>query len=177
MQDVDTYVIDDVRNFLFGTPGNGGLDLVSLNIQRGRDHGLPTYNQARIELGLTPAATWSEITSDTTIQERLAQAYDSNIEMIDVWVGGLAEDHMPGALVGPLFYTILKDQFERFRDGDSFFYKNIYSEHEIKKLEKTTLADIIRRNTSIDEEIQDNVFQLPHDKHVKHHKVHHHHKR
>lgn len=176
MQDVDPYVIDDVRNFLFGTPGNGALDLVSLNIQRGRDHGLPTYNQARIEMGLTPAATWADVTSNTTIQERLILTYDSNIEMIDVWVGGLAEDHMPGALVGPLFFKILKDQFERFRDGDRFFYKNMYSENEIKKIEKTTLADIIRRNTKIEKEIQNNVFQLPHDKHAKRHRGHHQHK-
>lgn len=176
MQDVDPYVIDDVRNFLFGTPGNGALDLVSLNIQRGRDHGLPTYNQACIEMGLTPATTWADITSNATFQERLSHAYDSNIEMIDVWVGGLAEDHMPGALVGPLFYKILKDQFERFRDGDRFFYKNTFSRRQIKQLEKTTLADIIRRNTKIGKEVQDNVFQLPHDKHAKQHRGHHQHK-
>ncbi len=175
-QEVDNYVIDDVRNFLFGMPGKGGLDLVSLNIQRGRDHGLPTYNQARIEMGLTPAATWADVTSSTIIQKRLAKAYDSNIEMIDVWVGGLAEDHVSGALVGPLFYKILKDQFERFRDGDRFFYKNMYSRHKIKKLEKTTLADIIRRNTKIGREIQDNVFQLQHGKHAKRHRGHHNHK-
>ena len=31
---------------------------------------------------------------------------------MDVWVGGLAEDTIPGALVGELFLAILKDQFE-----------------------------------------------------------------
>ncbi|MDT7044019.1 peroxidase family protein [Candidatus Nitronereus thalassa] len=167
-QEVDNYVIDDVRNFLFGKPGEGGLDLVSLNIQRGRDHGLPTYNEARLEYGFTPAADFSQISSDPEIQERLALAYDHQIEMIDVWVGGLAEDHVPGALVGPLFFKILKEQFERFRDGDRFFYKNMYSRYEIKRLENTTLADIIRRNTRIGHEIQDNVFRLSHKKYRKH---------
>ena len=39
-QEIDPQVIGAVRNFLFGPPGAGGLDLASLNIQRGRDHGL-----------------------------------------------------------------------------------------------------------------------------------------
>jgi hypothetical protein len=47
-QEIDTKVVDDVRNFLFGAPGQGGFDLVSLNIQRGRDHGLADYNTVRV---------------------------------------------------------------------------------------------------------------------------------
>lgn len=34
-QEIDTTVVDDVRNFLFGPPGAGGFDLAALNIQRG----------------------------------------------------------------------------------------------------------------------------------------------
>jgi len=36
-QRIDPFVVDGVRNFLFGDPGSGGFDLASLNIQRGRD--------------------------------------------------------------------------------------------------------------------------------------------
>ena len=158
-QEVDPYIIDDVRNFLFGVPGSGGFDLASLNIQRGRDHGLPSYNTVRLAFGLSPAVTFTDITHDTAVQERLQSMY-GNVEHVDVWVGGLAEDHRPGAMVGELFFTILVDQFERLRDGDRFFYRNIFRHHKIKRLEKTTLAKIIRRNTTIGRELQKNVFLL-----------------
>ena len=156
-QQVDPYIIDDVRNFLFGPPGSGGFDLACLNIQRGRDHGLPSYNTIRVAYGLSPALTFADITKNRDLQKRLASAYGT-VEKVDPWIGGLAEDHHRGALVGELFYKILVNQFERLRDGDRFFYRHFFPHYQIKKLEKITLAKIIRRNTPIGQEIQDNVF-------------------
>jgi hypothetical protein len=156
---VDVHVVDDVRNFLFGPPGAGGFDLPSLNIQRGRDHGLPPYNELRLELGLDPL-DFHQITSDPVLRHRLEVVY-GDASRIDAWVGGLAEDHVDGALVGELVRTILVDQFERLRAGDRFWYEHALSGRERRSLEKTTLADVIRRNTRIDEEIQDDVFHLP----------------
>ena len=52
-QQLDAKVIDDLRNSLFGT-----LDLASINIQRGRDHGLPDYNTVRLAFGLEKAETF-----------------------------------------------------------------------------------------------------------------------
>ena len=56
-------MVDDVRNFLFGPPGADGFDLAALNIQRGRDHGLPSYNDARAALGLSRAQSFAEVSS------------------------------------------------------------------------------------------------------------------
>ncbi len=94
-QEVDTYIIDDVRNFLFGPPGAGGFDLASLNIQRGRDHELPSYNDVREAYGLEAACDFEDISDDPHVVERLRHAY-GDVSKVDLWVGGLAEKHVDG---------------------------------------------------------------------------------
>ncbi len=159
-QTVDCYLVDDVRNFLFGPPGAGGFDLASLNIQRGRDHGLPRYNAARLALGLPARTSFSEVTSDAELQGKLAAAYLTPDDM-DVWVGGLAEDHVHGGQVGELFYVILADQFRRLRDGDRFWYQTYLPPALVAQLEAQPLSQIIRRNGSIGAELRDDVFRFP----------------
>ena len=156
-QQIDVLVVDDVRNFLFGAPGQGGFDLVALNIQRGRDHGIPDYNALRQGLGLSTKSAFTEITSSLDLQDRLAMAYGS-VDDMDAWVAGLAEDPVPGSMLGELFHTIVARQFARLRDGDRFWYERILSEEERREVDDTRLADIIRRNTEIGAEINDNVF-------------------
>jgi hypothetical protein len=159
-QEIDTLVVDDVRNFLFGPPGSGGFDLASLNIQRGRDHGLPDYNSARVAYGLEPVTSFDQISSKPETQQKLRDLY-GDVNNIDLWVGGLAEDHVPNAMVGETIQAVLTDQFTKLRDGDRFWYQNdqffLENKEHMKQVEKTTLADVIKRNTSI-EDIQHNVF-------------------
>lgn len=158
-QSIDSYVIDDVRNFLFGQPGAGGFDLAAVNILRGRDHGLASYNDTRRALGLSAKTSFEQISSDPEVQSRLAAAYEST-EDIDLWVGGLAEDAHQTAMVGEVFYFIIKNQFEALRDGDRFWYKEDLNRNDIRQVERTRLSDIIRRNTTIGREINDNVFLI-----------------
>lgn len=158
-QQIDVQVVDDVRNFLFGPPGAGGFDLPALNMQRGRDHGLPGYNEVRVAMGLEPKSSFAEVTSDSIVEERLASVYGS-VDEIDVWLGGLAEDSVNGGLVGELVFTVVKLQFERLRDGDRFWYERLPDEL-LRDVADTRLADIIRRNTNIENEIPDNVFVTP----------------
>lgn len=147
-QDVDAKVIDEVRNFLFAE-GNGGLDLPAVNIQRGRDHGLPSYNDARRGLGLTPLTSFSEITSDPNVAGAIASVYNS-IEDVDLWLGAIAEDAVGDGLVGELLNAIIVDQFVRSRDGDRFFYPNDPMLLSLfPDIGDTRLSDVILRNSSI----------------------------
>ena len=160
-QEIDTKIVDDVRNFLFGPPGAGGFDLASLNIQRGRDHGLSDYNTVRVAYGLEPVTDFAQITSDPDLQIKLESVYAS-VNDIDLWVGGLAEDHAPGALVGETVSAVLVEQFSRLRDGDRFWYQNdpffLDNKDHMKNVHHTTLSDVIKRNTSVDSELQNDVF-------------------
>ena len=155
-QDLDIRVIDDVRNFLFANePPFPGLDLVSLNIQRGRDHGLPDFNTVRVDFGLEPK-TFSQITANASVAASLQALYGTATN-IDLFAGLLAEDDLPGKIVGETLQAILADQFERSRAGDRFFYTHALSGQELARIRTTRLSDIIKRNTSI-RDIQQNVF-------------------
>lgn len=162
-QEIDLLIVEDVRSFLFGRPGFGGMDLASLNIQRGRDHGLPDYNTARQAYGLSPVTGVSQMTSNLRVQQDLLDLFGS-VDEIDLWIGGLAEDHAPGAQVGPLLQAALIDQFSRLRDGDRLFVTRDQSLRQplvraVIDLDDVTLGKIIRWNTNA--EVPDDVFHLP----------------
>lgn len=160
-QEIDLLIVDEMRNTLFPTTAASpakqtGFDLASLNIQRGRDHGLADYNTVRKNLGLKEYKSFSEITTNKDVVKKLKSLY-KDINNIDLWVGGLGEDHVEGSELGETFHTIIVKQFTRIRDGDRFWYKNILTKEEIKDVEETTLGKIIRLNTGF-EECPDNVF-------------------
>ncbi len=158
-QRVDTSIVHEVRNFLFGGPRAGGFDLAALNIQRGRDHGLPSYNQIRADFGLDRLRSFSDINPDTRVQRRLAQAYES-VDDIDPWVGGLSEPPVGDALVGETWRAVLTDQFRRLRDGDRFWYQYYLTPELIEMIERQTLTTIVRRNTTIGAEIPEDPFRV-----------------
>ncbi|MEO1628717.1 MAG: peroxidase family protein, partial [Bacteroidota bacterium] len=153
-QEIDLKIIDNLRNFLFGNGNSGppfGLDLASLNLQRGRDHGLPSYNVIRAQYLGRPASSYSQINPDPQVVEALTMAYGNRINQVDAWVGLLAERQLPGSSVGPSLHAILKDQFEKLRDGDYYFYQNdpLLQRRDQDDIRRTSLSSIIRRNTSV----------------------------
>jgi peroxidase len=156
-QELDNQIVDDLRSLQLDVPVNGITDLASLNIQRGRDLGLPSYNEMRDALGLPRAESFSDITSDEAVAARLEEAY-GDVDLVDLWVGGLSEDDVEGGMVGETFAAVLIDQFERLRDGDPFWSQNSdLPPDELQALWSTTLSDVIERNTDIDV-MQDNAF-------------------
>lgn len=157
-EEIDGLIVDAVRNF---SPTSAhGFDLAALNIQRGRDQGLPRFNQVRLDYGLSAFTAFSQITSDTGMQAKLASAY-ATVDDIDAWVGMLVENHRPNTLLGPTLIAVLTDQFQRLRDGDRFWYETYLDPGTLATVQATRLSDIIRRNTTILTQLQNNVFTLP----------------
>jgi len=160
--ETDNKINDVLRNFLFGNPSDPvrfGIDLGSLNIQRGRDHGLPDYNTARLAYTGRAARRFSDITSTDSLARELQSLY-GNVNNIDLWVGILAEDHLPDKSVGRTLHAMLKSQFEKLRDGDFYFYLNDPFLPNIirEQIRRTKFSDIIKRNTGLNN-IETNVFR------------------
>lgn len=126
-------------------------DLAALNIMRGRDNGLPDYNTVRRAFGLRPVTNWTEINPELyaikpEIFRNLSEAYDGRIDNIDLYVGGMLESSPSEGRPGPLFRKIIKEQFERIRDSDRFWFENeaaggVFSKPEIDEIKKIRLVD------------------------------------
>ncbi len=113
-------ITEELTEHLFGLAKEVALDLASLNIQRGRDHGLPGYNSWRQFCNLSVANTFDELVDDisnATLRQKLEDLY-GHPGNIDLFVGGLVEDPWHDSLVGPTFTCLLVEQFRRLKDGD-----------------------------------------------------------
>ena len=143
--ELDEHIIDDLRNLLNDPPVS--IDLAAINIQRAHDLGLGSLNQTREALGLDPYTTFDQVSSNPETAAALERAY-GDVNAIDLWTGGLSEDHLDGAAIGSTFGRILSDQFEALRDGDRLYFENQgFDPQTLNDISSTTLADIIERNT------------------------------
>lgn len=159
MQEVDVSVIEAMRSIrLTGAPP---LDLVAVDIQRARDHGIPDYNRCRTAYGLPARRTFAEVTPDPAVQAKLSAAY-GDIRLLDPLIGGLAEPHVPGTAFGPLLTAVITEQLIRTRAGDRLWFENdpALTPAEVAAIKSTRMSDVIKRNTQITN-IQDDVFHLP----------------
>lgn len=156
----DPYFNDEIKHHLFEKPNPTwnvsapcGLDLVSLNIQRGRDHGLPAYPEFRKYCHLPPVDTWEQMGAavDADSLRRMQEIYQAP-ENVDVYTGGLSEPPMDGGILGPLFTCLIGEQFYRLKFGDSFWFERTVGPQRFTTLQKreiygTLLSSIICRNS------------------------------
>lgn len=141
------------------------LDLAAINIQRGRDHGIPAYNEYRVQCNLTAAQTFDDLRneiSDANIRMKLKELY-GHPGNIDLFVGGILEDQIDGAKIGPTFRCILIEQFNRLRNGDRHWYENpsTFKPEQLSQIKMASLARVLCDNGDNITQITNNVFFLP----------------
>ncbi|XP_054420993.1 dual oxidase 2 [Pteronotus mesoamericanus] len=158
----DRIVVEDLRDYWPGSGKFSRTDYVASSIQRGRDMGLPSYSQALLVLGLNTPNNWSYLNPnlDPQVLEATAALYNQDLSLLELLPGGLLESHGDP---GPLFRTIVLDQFVRLRDSDRYWFENtrngLFSEAEIAEIRNTTLRDVLVAVTGVDPSaLQSNVF-------------------
>eukprot|EP00092_Neocalanus_flemingeri_P014111 GFUD01015220.1.p1 GENE.GFUD01015220.1~~GFUD01015220.1.p1 ORF type:complete len:782 (-),score=165.86 GFUD01015220.1:101-2446(-) len=170
----DPAFVEDVVNHLFeAVSGQGGLDLTALNVQRGRDHGIPGYNNYRqicasARANFRAASDFNDLTRGGFLSfndvRKLKSLYN-HVDDIDLFIGGTLEDPHRDSILGPTFKCIIGDQFIRLKTGDRFWYENgdfsksRFSENQLKEIRKSSMARILCDNTDITR-IQPLVFKL-----------------
>lgn len=165
---VDNFFSREITNHLFQIPGKRfGLDLVALNIQRGRDHGIPGYVKYREICGLSKVSSFEDLErlfSNPQVPGVMAQLYRS-VEDIDLFLGGTSEKVLPGAVVGPTFACIIGEQFRRIKEGDRFWYEagkqaGSFTAAQLTQIKKATLSRVLCDNSNLDI-MQPNAFLMP----------------
>ncbi|KAK7482540.1 hypothetical protein BaRGS_00026251, partial [Batillaria attramentaria] len=162
MQPSDNFVVDEVTAHLFENQEGArkGFDLVSLNLQRGRDHGIPPYNDVREALGLSRVTSFSD--SALGANGALLQSVYDHVDDMELFAAGLSEPLHDGGLAGETFSRLIATQFQRLRAGDRFFYLNnrIFKKQSLGRIQNITLARVFCLTTNINE-VQENAFRVP----------------
>ncbi|CAI2171547.1 10820_t:CDS:2 [Funneliformis geosporum] len=146
-EEIDVFYADQMRILVNAKTGKT-QDVASIDVVRSRDRGMPLYNDAREAFGLTRKTQFTEISSNTEVQERLQAVYKS-VDQVESFIGGLAEDHIKGSILGELFHKSFTQQWTLIRDSDRFWFEGTnlgFTRDEINEIRNITWLSVIQNN-------------------------------
>ncbi|XP_075976123.1 salivary peroxidase/catechol oxidase-like [Anticarsia gemmatalis] len=162
----DPHCTAEITNLLFKSRNKWGMDLIAMDIQRGRDHGIASYNDFREICGLPRARTFQDLIGEMS-QDRInaLQYLYECVDDIDLFVGGALERDVQGSILGHTFQCIVAEQFYRSRIGDRFFYDHGEMPHsfttdQLKEIKKASMARLICDNTDGVHFVQRKAFEV-----------------
>lgn len=167
-QAMDDSITQEVTNHLFKKEGERfGMDLVSFNMQRGREFGVPGFMEFRKFCGLPVANSFEELYGQMPNEtvRRYQSIYENPFDM-DLWSGGVSEKSLPGSMLGPTFACIIATQFSYLRRGDRFWYElpnqpSSFTPEQLQEIRKIKLSRVICDNTDLIDSIQIYPMVLP----------------
>jgi peroxidase len=146
-----------------------GVDLLAINIGRGREHGVDGYeamktfcmshpDYSKFYGGRQPAMQrgWNDVKA----------LYDDDSD-IDLYPGMLFEQHMANAQVGPTAGCVIADQFIGLKNGDRWWYENtgVFTDAQMAEIQRTTLSKTFCVSLEGMGQVSDNVFLGPGRRH------------
>uniref|UniRef100_V9GWQ8 Peroxidasin n=1 Tax=Craspedacusta sowerbii TaxID=128124 RepID=V9GWQ8_CRASO len=154
---------NELTNRLFELARAVAFDLAALNIQRGRDHGIPGYNSWRQFCNMAAAETFDDLKEEIKnklVRDRLEALYGS-VDKIDLFAGAMVEDVIPGSRLGPLLMCLLTKQFQILRHGDRFWYENpaMFLPEQLTQIKQASLARVLCDNGDDINHVQRDVFR------------------
>ncbi|XP_072402759.1 salivary peroxidase/catechol oxidase isoform X2 [Diabrotica undecimpunctata] len=168
----DSYFTNELKSHMFERtveqlkqPKLCGLDLVSLNVQRGRDHGLPGYTKWRKLCGLKVPKDFNDLEDyvDPNALHNMEAIYN-DVDDIDLYTGALSEKPLEDSILGPTITCLILDQFFRLKHGDRFWYETLkkpqaFTSEQLDEIRKITLATIICDNADNLKTVQEKVME------------------
>jgi len=133
---------DDIRDRIKTKNGVAFLiDVLALDIQRGRDHGIPTYAGMRDDFDLPEI---NDFSSFGDMADELTALYGTPANM-DLIVGLLGEPSEDGGVLGEVGNQVIAVSFERVRETDHLWYQNtdIFPNSLINWIETKFIDDVI----------------------------------
>lgn len=164
--EIDFIFTPEVReNLIIEGPGNGIFgDLMAINIQRGRDHGIPGYIEFIEACGGQKPLTFPALLNFMSQSQinRLKQVYTSTVD-IDVFAGAMSETRITGSQFGFTFNCILLQQFKNSRFGDRFWYERddhevAFNAEQLDAIRNATMARVLCDNADDVTRIQPKAF-------------------
>eukprot|EP00111_Clytia_hemisphaerica_P021986 TCONS_00064649-protein len=163
-EEVDTDFSFSIARRLFVAPGKEDhVDLMARNIQRGRDHGLPTYGKFRRWCRLRPIRTWDQLKKHMPAKavHAFKELYPTPSD-IELFPAGMAENHRGRRIVGPTFECIIRRQFNRLQKGDRFYYRarGVFSRAQRTAIYRTRLSTVLCNNLERVVSVQRHAFYV-----------------
>jgi len=163
-------IVEDLKEFVFAKKGFLGIDLMSTNMRRAREMGLPNFYNARRIYGLGTNPDWVNYTQWSDFSDwpdQFTTAYNTTDPSgCDPWLCGIMETTPPtpssvGGELGQLLHEIFKRQFSKIRNGDRFWYlNNQFNSADMADIMSTTFAMIVLRNSVVNQ-LYCNIFEGP----------------
>jgi hypothetical protein len=132
-------------------PGNPMFDMGAIDLLRARERGVPRYNEFRRQLGLNPIRTFDDLSDDPETVVKIREAYDDDVEALDLLIGTLAEEHRPtGFGFGETMFQIFILNASRRLQADRFFTddyrEEVYSKEGLQWVDDASFKTVILRH-------------------------------